>query len=201
MYTNIENNIESIIVNNKDSIEKHFYLYKELLENKSCLYRSINELDESYTKKYKYFWAMYSARLNETFYEKYFSLSNSDSVKNIFNTLKDANMNMQYSFSSKLYHTFKDQSSPIYDSKIKLFYLLPDPNNFEKFETQMRFLEREYDRILTHGLLNKSITLLKNNFEIAKDVSNEKLIDSILWVYVNAMQKRDLKNNDAMLYS
>lgn len=193
MYNIIENNIQEIILKNSNLLNEHFSKYEQLLihANNKLHVDEITKI--AFKKEFRTFWSMNVARLDEAFYETYFSLTDIYSPIDALHTLKERHNKYQYSFSTKFYHTFINTKAPIYDSRVKLFYLLPDAS-FENFGDQYSFLVKEYERVLKNNLLKNPINSVRKEFNLSALVTDEKIIDSLIWMYVNAMQKRDLSD-------
>ena len=85
-----------------------------------------------------------------------------------------------------------DQNLPIYDSLVSEFYFFePNTRNnkktrIEELLTFYNFLQTEYLRIQQEGLLKDSIHLFREHFS-PKHFTDAKVIDSLLWAFINFM--------------
>ncbi|MBN1507203.1 MAG: hypothetical protein JW955_10180 [Sedimentisphaerales bacterium] len=96
---------------------------------------------------------------------------------------------LEFSFATKLVHMVSP-SSPIYDANVRAFYLFPDVKGSGYTEPRMAdylkvydALVREYNRILTHGLLSHSIDRFKEELNPER-FTDIKIIDSLIWAFV-----------------
>ena len=105
-----------------------------------------------------------------------------------------------FSFATKLVHmVYPDY--PIYDSKVKAFYFLPDPAG--DFGPRMgtllpsyRFLHREYNRILDDHLLDGAMALFAN--QLGDVGSPAKVIDWLIWTFVRALQQGAIRDGQVV---
>jgi len=100
-----------------------------------------------------------------------------------------------FSFATKLVHmVYPDY--PIYDSKVKAFYFLPDPAGDFDLLSSYEFLHSEYNRILDDHLLDGAMTLFANQFH---DVgSPAKVIDWLIWAFVRALQQGAIRDGQVV---
>jgi hypothetical protein len=100
---------------------------------------------------------------------------------------------------TKLAHMV-DQRLPIYDSKIAAFYLWQPPAPSESFDVRIeRYLEFykglrcEQRRILRDGVLRRAVSQFRRRFDArARDCTNEKIIDFLIWHWVGRCQDNGL---------
>ena len=188
MYRIINENIDSLLT--KEAI-KHFKDYYYLLDN----LQKVNVAEDIYyQRKYKGFWVM--GRLSEKYYKKYFDLLETNknnkviSLEYVIKELNEIDNKVQFSFSTKLIHMINNEN-PIYDSKIASFYKLPEwtGNNYgerlDKVNKIYDFLIQEFKRVKVDMLLNISINKIKKYYELNEIFTDEKIIDSIIWIFIN----------------
>lgn len=194
MYRIINENIDNILT--EESI-KHFEGYEYLLDN----LKKVNVAENmEYQKRYKSFWGM--GRRSEKYYKCYFDILENNKynkditlesvIKGLYKTelYKCETVNFEFSFSSKLIHMINNEK-PIYDSKIASFYRLPKctgndfRERFEKANKSYDFLVYEFRRVKNDRLLNSSISKVKTYCNLSGKYTDEKIIDSIIWMFVN----------------
>lgn len=135
-------------------------------------------------------------RMSEKYYRRYFELLEDSKNRQdirlgyVVRELNNIDTKIQFSFSSKLIHIV-DHSKPIYDSKIARFYMLPEWNGVD-FEDRLSkinhiydFLIQEYKRIKEEKLLYDSIDKVRTYYNLNETFSDEKIIDSIIWMFIN----------------
>ncbi|BDR70898.1 hypothetical protein K144313037_23100 [Clostridium tetani] len=194
MYRIINENIDSILL---EKSRKHFKDYYYLLDN----LKKVNVAEDmEYQKKYKSFWVM--GRRSEKYYKCYFDILENNKynkditlefvIKGLYKTelYKNARVNFEFSFSSKLIHMINN-GKPIYDSKIANFYNLPKctGNDFverlSKANKIYGFLDYEFRRIKNERLLNSSINKVRTYYDLNEKITDEKIIDSIIWMFIS----------------
>lgn len=165
-----------------------------------------NCLTPNFQKRYKNYWRLNAARLNPHFCTVYFTELNhalggvSPPITQLVNTLyltathNNGRKSLQYSFASKLLHTV-NPNAPIYDSLIAAFYFFQEPSRklhvakrINAYDNFYNFLDCEYRRIITLGLLTPSINSFRTRFT-PKHFTDEKIIDSLLWGFVDVLNK------------
>src|SRR3989344_7770015 len=126
-----------LITNTKIDIE-HFE--KELMDNNLIIinhlfdYIELNELRIDKNKKVEYvlayikFWGLSTQRLSKTFLQDYFKLLLSEPDYNIKTLCLSSNGKIQFSFATKLLHTFNPENPP-YDSKVKNYLKIKKKSN------------------------------------------------------------------------
>ncbi|MFK7799687.1 MAG: hypothetical protein AB8E82_19695 [Aureispira sp.] len=198
MYTLINKNAALVI----DSIaQKHVEDYDFLIANiGSC--NTVN-----YQKKFKHFWKINVARPNQKFVNYYFNLLHQllegedfllqDIALKLYKTKLNSRgtHTLQFSLSTKMLHVVNTKL-PIYDSMVRDFYFFKEPNKEQPIETRLKpfmdfynFLSTEYDRILKEHLLEETIQLFIEKRK-PSHFTNEKIIDTIIWGFVNCLKKR-----------
>jgi hypothetical protein len=103
---------------------------------------------------------------------------------------------LQFSFTTKLVHTAAP-TSPIYDDKVRAFFLLPYANHGGDIARRIGpcldvydAVVKEYDRILDKHLLDRSIALFRKELH-PETFTDIKVIDSLIWAFMSwAMQGR-----------
>jgi hypothetical protein len=169
---------------------KHFQDYYYLLDN---LHKGNVAENVEYQRKYKGYWVM--GRLSPKFYQRYFDIlennkNNGISINYVVNELQNIDNKIHFSFSSKLVHMI-DNEKPIYDSKINNFYRLPEwklglpKERVDKIIKIYDFLSREYKRVKDHRLLSISISKVRNYYKLSEMITDEKIMDSIIWMFIN----------------
>lgn len=200
MYHLINSHIDQIL----QSIgQDHVTDYDFLIQN-------IDQLQTPpYQSAYKNYWRLNAARLSEGFCGVYFDLLQvglrggmpqiGDLVKQLYETQthQDGRKSLQFSFCSKLCHMI-DRQIPIYDSRIRGFYFFTEPDR--KLSLQQRvnrfvdfhaFLIDEYRRVLSEGLLARSIEAFRQRFR-PKHFTDVKVIDSLIWAFTNLSESGGL---------
>ena len=172
--------------------------------------------EAEYQRRYRSYWAMNAARLSASFYTAYFDALKAAEIQN--GTLKDlckllcvasvrqnGTQTIQFSFATKLQHTV-NPVLPIYDSRVARFYLfqepssdMPQPARIDRFVAFNDFLVREYARVIGEGYLSRSIQSFRNRFDAA-NVTDEKIIDWIIWAFVGFADKGALLSGN-IVYS
>lgn len=194
MYRIINESIDKIITG--ESL-KHFEEYYYLLYNLQKLNVSA---EPDYQRRYKKFWRM--GRKSENYYKCYFDMlednkNNKDItlefvIKNLYKKelYKNERVNLEFSFSTKLIHMINNEK-PIYDSKISKFYHLPKwtgqslEERLYKINKIYYFLVNEFKRVKYEGLLNKSINKIRKHYKLDNKISDEKIMDSIIWMFIS----------------
>ena len=159
--------------------------------------------DAEFQRRFRNYWRLNYARLSDEFLRSYFSLpqtlklkganekGNKELVGEVARKLYDTPVNrkgqrkIEFSFASKLVHTLRPHA-PIYDRNIKLFFLFRNPTGPKKFDMLLEayeFLTREYERILSMGILASSIEQFRKRFD-SHAFLDEKIIDSLIWSFV-----------------
>lgn len=201
MYQTIEKN-KFNIVNFLKSKSSHFHDYLQLI-------KGLNSVTTEYQKSYKHYWGMNPARLSNKFHETYFELllptyNNLDLIE-VVNRLYEVTSNeigaksFQVSFTTKLLH-MKNRNLPIIDKYISEFfglgkyYEISDATEKTKtIITDYSFLKKEYSRILSEKLLDQTIAEVKK-LENVNQISDIKIIDSIIWAWQSMISERQVVN-------
>jgi hypothetical protein len=164
--------------------------------------------DSRFQRDYISCWKLNAARLSGDFRIAYFrlmqELRGQDKVdieavtRSLFQvpTHKSGRRSIQFSFSSKLVHTL-DPHRPIYDVMVRRFFSLPEPGPTKTFEARLqlllksyRFLRNEHKRILGQNLLQASIDPFRDIFRLPEIYTDEKIIDTLIWRYMD-LRTRD----------
>lgn len=171
-----------------------------------------------YQARYKLYWSMNAARLCPEFYSRYFGIlshliddgggampSIGELALELYDVRTQGNgrKSIQFSFASKLLHTV-NPSLPIYDSMVARFYFF-EPRISGKPADRIGdlvmfydFLKEEYARILRGGILAVAIEAFKEEFK-TEHHSDEKIIDSMIWMFVeSAINQRVLQNKQVV---
>jgi hypothetical protein len=192
MYNLINSNIHLVL----EKIEKKWIdEYDWLISNLHDCFQP------AYQSRYKFFWRLNAARLNEKFCSKYFSCLNVarlnlPDLATLVTTLHatpthgDGRQSLQFSFASKLFHMVSP-SMPIYDSLVAAFYFYGEPNRNLPIRQRVSslvgfhsFLSFEYQRILKQKLIGSSISAFRNHFNPIH-FTDEKIIDSLIGGFVS----------------
>lgn len=202
MYSIINNN-SSFITDKK--LVTHFNDYSFLI--------NLSNIDtENYKQKYKKFWGMNAARLanKETFYSEYFKFISQNigndkaDINQLITNIENTDAGFQFSFVSKAIHVI-NTNQPIFDANIKKFYFLNDIDSSKTWNDKINiankyhdFLKKEYRRIIENELLKPTIDkldvlLIDNDI---KSISIVKKIDSIIWAWVNYLNKGAIINEE-----
>jgi len=90
---------------------------------------------------------------------------------------------------------------PVYDSRVARFCFFEEPGRDLPLEERIRrlvafhdFLIREYARILSVGLLAPAIRAFRQRLR-PQHFSDEKIIDSLIWSFVNLLRNGALLDN------
>lgn len=166
-----------------------------------------------YQRKYRNYWGMNSAQLGPAFYLAYFDALNgasrvsptlSDVVRALYDasTRRDGRRTLQFSFATKLLHMTNPQL-PIYDSLVAAFYFFqPSPSLEQRLGSLVafhNFLIQEYARVLKGGHLKVAIQAFRDQLR-PRRFTDERIIDSLIWQFVNLLGKGALLKND-IIYS
>jgi hypothetical protein len=159
--------------------------------------------DAVFQSAYRKYWRMNAARLGDDFYSKYFTVldqcrqTRRVDVAGIARVISDPaglDHGLQFSFATKLAHMINPRL-PVYDSFVASFFFYAAPSSDRPFEERLQkllafyaFLEREYERVLTHGLLSPAIAVFRNSLEIGSAVPDERIIDWLLWAWVSSLR-------------
>lgn len=207
MYSLINRNIEYILEN--VPLSRHFEDYVWLKTQYALI--NVSENDE-YRRKYARFWAMGPARLSQNFKDNYFSLlqnkkNNIPTIEEIVDLLStDANGNfvgkIHFSFATKLLHML-ESNKPVYDSRIHRFFFLAEIENNVGYEVKKQqyiqhynYLERECTRILERGFLSHAIIFTREKYNLNQNVTDIKIIDSVLWATVKCLEQGNVEIRD-----
>ena len=159
------------------------------------------EANNDFQRRYRAYWVMNQSRLAQHFYQTYFHLleqnrnnpevSIQDICRILYNVAVRGNRRtIQFSFATKLVHMI-NRSKPIYDSRVRDFYYLPEAKPKQEFNIRLDnylrsydFLCREYERIIRENLLEYSIGIFRHEFK-NENFSEIKIIDSLIWSFIN----------------
>ena len=152
--------------------------------------------DMVFQATYRKYWRLNAARLNASFCIAYFRLLEKSkdavipTVEKVsqllfrYPTHQSDRRSLQFSFATKLVHML-DPKKPVYDSLIAHFYFLPSTTSrkakLSDLLVSYKFLENEYERILTKGLLAPSIRRFRQRFDIDGTLTDEKVVDTLIW--------------------
>ncbi|SRR6266481_3967951 len=96
----------------------------------------------------------------------------------------------------------KNPHLPIYDSQVAAFYFFQFPSTninvdkrIDRLEAFHNFLINEYARIIKDGLLKLAIQVFNKRFN-QWHLTEEKIIDSLIWQYVNILDKGALPKKE-----
>ncbi len=77
---------------------------------------------------------------------------------------------------------------------VKQFYYLPDSKANLSFDRKLgnmlsnyQFLIDEYTRVLDQEILNDSISMFRNYFNLNELYTNFKIVDSLIWKFVTLL--------------
>ncbi|MDZ7652859.1 MAG: hypothetical protein U5L03_10065 [Burkholderiaceae bacterium] len=201
MYALINENarliLDSIAVD--DDIQPYIWLLKRLQVTNVAG-------DAEFQAKYRRYWQMNQARLSPDYLSAYFRhlqrikhfpgphdpVSIAQRLHSI-PTQRSGRLSLQFSFASKLVHMVSPRR-PVYDSRVERFYFLPALSANEplaeklgRFEASYGFLEREYGRVLQAGLLEPAIRAFRRRFNVGKDYTDIKIVDTLIWKYTDLL--------------
>ena len=200
MYSIINDNSDFLFAD-KEKLKKYWddYLYLKDTEN-------LKSKEEEYKNRYKIFWGMNAAlnlSRNTRFYNIYFeylieNAKNSNAnIGELFSQIKNLDAGFQFSFVSKAVHII-NPDLPIYDINIRKFYFFREVDSTKTWEKKIKianeyydFLTLEYERIIKDGLLKVTINKLEDFLlsEELNSISETKKIDSIIWAWVDFLNK------------
>lgn len=205
MYCLINTHIPQILQNIQNKDPGHVYDYDYLIQNLQ------QATTPQYQRKYRNYWRLNVARLLPSYYHQYFQqlqsgLSGSPPqmqalVTQLYQIPTHANgrQTLQFSFCSKLCHML-DPHLPIYDAMIAAFYFYIEPNpktpcqqRIAHHMTFYNFLIKEYNRVLTAGLLTTAIQQFRQHFS-PQHFTDEKVIDSLIWAFVTLARQGGVIN-------
>lgn len=183
---------------------EHVKVYNELV---SDLHSKDISQDLNFQNKYRKFWVMRYVSPKSAFNKKYFDYleqnkNNKDlnfidvckEFEDITSDEKGKKKAFQFSFITKLIHMV-DGVFPIYDSKVSRFYFLPNVKgvNYDEkalyAQTLLNYLTQEQRNAINSKDVQLSIDLFKTHFSVS-NISNEKILDSLVWGYVKLREKR-----------
>lgn len=205
MYKLINNHINPIL----DSIsKKHISDYEWLINNKQ-------DIGHHFKRRYKSFWQLNAALLSDEFCDQYFlelqnglekrSVDLRDITKKLYEipSNKKGENKLQFSFCTKLCHVV-NPCLPIYDTMVRDFYFFKEPNRkldltmrIEEFMYFYNFLVREYARIISEKLLEKSIWAFYERFN-ARNFTTQKVIDSLIWAFISFVRSGRVISGDVI---
>jgi hypothetical protein len=168
--------------------------------------------DLDFQRRYRNYWGMNAARLSESFLKGYFEFLEAakldpgveveTAVRHIagFPSHGNGRQSVQFSFGSKLVHMVRNKQ-PVYDSMIERFYFFPASRAGEAIDVKIgrlmqsyRFLEREFQRVLEHGLLAKPIEAFRAKFPAEQRYSDAKVVDTLIWKFVEVLGKGGIRS-------
>jgi hypothetical protein len=173
---------------------------------------SRNVQQPAFQRAYRQYWRMNAARLDEDFYHRYFRLlaeTQSSGVADIKAIATELSRHasrdgLQFSFATKLAHMV-DPRIPVYDSFVAAFYFYLPPSSTKSKSERLTdlfafhgFLVREYDRIISKGLLGPSIARLRATRGLDKTVPDQRVIDWLLWSWVSLLRKGSQPSGTAL---
>ena len=196
MYSLIEKSSNLIVQSIGTEFVKEYDWLIDTLETKNVA------ADKQYQERYKRFWAMNVARLSPSFIGAYFyyleenkrglKLDLAQLCQKLYEipTNTKGGKSLQFSFVTKLLHMVSPEL-PIYDSMVRKFYFLPEPNSkidlkkrLHEYKTVYDFLTREYRRVLNENLLTKAIEVFRFTLK-PQSHTDIKIIDSLIWKFVS----------------
>jgi len=161
------------------------------------------EKKSDFRKQYGEFFAMGQSRLIPSYYDRYFTLLETNktnhevSLSEILMSLKPVSQtskgrkSIQFSFATKLVHMINDDE-PIYDSRIKMFYKKTEPPAAMEYKKRVatyidiqKSIKDEYRHIIDDKLLEPSIECFRRMYANRRDHSDIKVIDWIIWQFVS----------------
>lgn len=172
--------------------------------------------DKQFQRKYRAYWRMNVARLNDAFYARYFGLLESlkgaeitDIDKVVRQIVAQSNdgerRSLQFSFATKLVHTL-DQRAPVYDRFVAAFYFFAAPSSGDAFDRRLGrllafygFLRAEYARVIRDGLLDVSMRRFRDRFLVNEAFPDERVVDLLLWGFVS-MLRTGVQQQGKVLY-
>jgi hypothetical protein len=159
--------------------------------------------DTAFQATYKKYWQLNAARLSASFCAAYFGLLEErkntpvptvEEVSRLlfqYPTQGNGRRSLQFSFATKLVHML-DPKKPVYDSLIGHFYFLPLTTSREgklvDLLVSYKFLEDEYERIASTGLLAPSIQSFRQRFPVGGIITDQKVIDTLIWGFVRMLK-------------
>ena len=168
--------------------KKHFEDYKVIIDR---LKEEDVSKDSIFQRKYKAFYGMryQSVEFCNVYFELLERSKNKVDIdlKDIIQKLFQVDGKYEFSFATKLLHTVC-QTQPIYDSNIGKFFNIDISNRkketrYKDTEKVYGFLQFEYKRVLAEKLLAETLLYLRAEYNLM-DITDEKIIDSIIWGYI-----------------
>ena len=159
--------------------------------------------DIDYQAEYRRFWAINAARWSAGQVDHYFRLLEheknraSPNVERAVRSLAKVDgepATIQLSFASKLVHMI-EPTAPVYDSLVAAFYHFNTPAFTTSHESRLAkllgfysFLESEYERVISAGIMGSALRQFRLAFPEAADFTDQKLIDFLIWTYVRVLR-------------
>jgi len=201
-----------------ESMYKYINAYADTLLQDSKLDRAVRDYcdlcrdfdvtdvanDTEYQRRFRRFWALNAARLNDQWIRRYFNLLQSHkgrsdaSLESIVHALASAPTTpreaLQFSFATKFLHML-DQTQPVYDSLIASFYFFSPPGPDRPFDRRLsrllqfhQFLQSEYRRVIATGMLSAAAQQFRAAFPNAASLTDVKVTDFLIWTYVRCLR-------------
>ena len=173
--------------------------------------------NEHFQNVFRRYWQLNQSRMSRAFLQSFFELLEGPKCdKNIspeWITRKlyaiptqRQRQTVQFSFSTKLYHTLHP-NAPVYDSSVEAFFFLPRSpaqkqkdvqqhldRNLKRLLPAYEFLHREYARILQKGLLDQPIAEFRSRYDLGTAIAREKIIDTLIWKFVGFVKGGAIRN-------
>lgn len=191
----IEKNWKKIISNPKlkEGIPQYVFLKDRFRLKKG----KISE-DDKFKSSFQDFYKLNGAGLTPAFKKLYFKLlsesSNTTELRDILEQLYQIPIRrgagkVHFSFATKLLHTI-DDDRPIYDSIVakhlrlgNIYTLKGKEAKIERCETIYGRLKERHADLLGNERVKNKIKEFSKKYSEAKDISNVKTLDFILWAY------------------
>lgn len=200
MYSLMNTHLNSILasINQKKDVDEYDWLTHNLHAVQTQMYQD----------RYTRYWKLNRARLSHKYLSTYFNqlqiaCGNPSPLASILGILYlvpvhvNGQKCLEFSFATKLLH-MSNQREPIYDSLIGDFYYytLPDSQmtlkaRINDFTTFHKFLQKEYARLISLGVLSNAINVFRATFH-PQYFTDEKILDSLIWSFVRLLKKGGL---------
>ncbi len=151
-----------------------------------CVYKFLcNEYKKGNIRKNRLFQYVYSSfyglnrALKPEMKAKYFELmEKGGDIEFIMEQLRNTTNKYHFSFATKLIHT-RDNTKPIWDQYAGRVLGIGRPK--ENYPKKYGQLEELYVKLLESSKCKKQIDKFRKEFEVEGTVSNEKVLDFLLW--------------------
>ncbi len=192
------NKIIHLEIINKERVENGLKDYLKIMD----LFNKLDEPTEEFKKVFNKFYTLKRKPVyfRNEYYSCLFSNKNNKDLKyeDVIKKLSKITNKEEKSFSSKLLHTINPTKYPIIDRIVSNFIgLKATPYSRDKIEDALIRYEKVtsfYKSFIETNNYKECISYFDNNFAYAKDISNLKKIDFLIWGTIEEKKKTKSKN-------